>query len=126
MPATGASLGIERLLMMLPGSADSRRRRLDVAVTVLGDDLAPQSFALAAAARAAGLRASNYLGASAKLGVALGDRHADVVEIAARQLTEAAALRRAMRLLGQIVKNLFADGPDPSDEGVRRSGGMAG
>ena len=67
VPATGASLGIERLLMMLPGSADSRRRRLDVAVTVLGDDLAARSFALAAAARAAGLRASVYLGASGKL-----------------------------------------------------------
>ena len=68
VPATGASLGIERLLMMLPGSPDSRRRRLDVAVTVLSDELAARSFALAAAARAAGLRASVYLGASGKLG----------------------------------------------------------
>ena len=68
VPATGASLGIERLLMMLPGSADSPRRRLDVAVTVLGDDLAARSFAAAAAARAAGLRASVYLGSSSKLG----------------------------------------------------------
>jgi histidyl-tRNA synthetase len=68
VPATGGSLGIERLLMMLPGSSDSLRWRLDVAVTVLGDDLASQSFALAAAARGAGLRASNYLGASGKLG----------------------------------------------------------
>jgi histidyl-tRNA synthetase len=68
VPATGASLGIERLLMMQPGSPDSRRRRLDVAVTVLSDELAARSFALAAAARAAGLRASVYLGASGKLG----------------------------------------------------------
>lgn len=68
VPATGASLGIERLLMMLPGSPDSRRRRLDAAVTVLSDELAARSFALAAAARAAGLRASVYLGASGKLG----------------------------------------------------------
>ncbi len=68
VPATGASLGIERLLMMLPGSADSPRRRLDVAVTVLSDELTARSFALAAAARAAGLRASVYLGASGKLG----------------------------------------------------------
>ncbi len=68
VPATGGSLGIERLLMMLPDSADSPRRRLDVAVTVLGDDLAARSFALAAAARSAGLRASVYLGASGKLG----------------------------------------------------------
>jgi len=68
VPATGASLGIERLLMMTPDGADAARRRLDVAVTVLGPDLAPRSFALAAAARAAGLRASVYLGASGKLG----------------------------------------------------------
>src|SRR6266705_975330 len=68
VPATGGALGIERLLMMLPDSADSPRRRLDVAVTVLGDDLATRSFALAAAARSAGLRASVYLGASGKLG----------------------------------------------------------
>src|SRR6266568_6514903 len=40
VPATGGSLGIERLLMMLPDSADSPRRRLDGAVTVLGDELA--------------------------------------------------------------------------------------
>ncbi len=68
VPATGASLGIERLLMMLPDSSGAARRRLDVAVTVLGDELAARSFALAAAARAAGLRASVYLGASGKLG----------------------------------------------------------
>src|SRR6266704_1959479 len=60
--ATGASLGIERLLMMLPGDPDARRSRLDVAVTVLGDAVAARSFALAAAARRAGLRASVYLG----------------------------------------------------------------
>jgi histidyl-tRNA synthetase len=39
-----------------------------VAVTVLGDDLAGASFALAASARSAGLRAGVYLGSSAKLG----------------------------------------------------------
>jgi histidyl-tRNA synthetase len=42
--------------------------RLDVAVTVMADELAAKSFALAAAARAAGLRASVYLGSSSKLG----------------------------------------------------------
>jgi histidyl-tRNA synthetase len=68
VPATGGSLGIERLLMMLPGSTALRRGRLDVAVTALGEELARQSFALAAAARSAGLRASTYLGASGKLG----------------------------------------------------------
>ncbi len=68
VPATGGSLGIERLLMMMPGSAAAQRGRLDVAVTVLGDELAAQSFAFAAAARAAGLRAGVYLGSSGKLG----------------------------------------------------------
>jgi histidyl-tRNA synthetase len=67
VPATGTSLGVERVLMMVTGDA-AVRGRLDVAVTVLDDDLGTQSFALAAAARAAGLRASVYLGASGKLG----------------------------------------------------------
>jgi histidyl-tRNA synthetase len=39
-----------------------------VAVTVMGDRYAARSFSLAAAARAAGLRASIYLALSAKLG----------------------------------------------------------
>jgi histidyl-tRNA synthetase len=66
--ATGSSIGIERVLMLLSDDAGARRARLEVAVPVLGDDLATQSFALATAARAAGLRASVYLGASGKLG----------------------------------------------------------
>ena len=68
VPATGGSLGIERILLILPGSAAARRGRLDVAVTVIAEDLAPRSFGLAAAARRAGLRASVYLGSSGKLG----------------------------------------------------------
>ncbi len=43
-------------------------RRLDVAVTVMGPELAADSFGFAAAARSAGLRASVYLGSSGKLG----------------------------------------------------------
>jgi histidyl-tRNA synthetase len=67
--ATGTSLGIERILMLLPDEADrARAARMDVAVTVLGDDLAAESFALAGRARAAGLRAGVYLGSSGKLG----------------------------------------------------------
>ena len=67
VPATGGALGVERILMSLPdpGSAHSR---LDVAVTVMGEQYAGRSFSLAAAARAAGLRASVYLGTSGKLG----------------------------------------------------------
>jgi histidyl-tRNA synthetase len=66
--ATGTSLGIERILMMLPDEVAGQQGRLDVAVTVLADDLAAPSFALAAQARTAGLRASVYLGSSGKLG----------------------------------------------------------
>jgi histidyl-tRNA synthetase len=68
VPATGTSLGIERVLAILGQEEVTSRGRLDVAVPVLDDDLAQQSFALAGAARAAGLRASVYLGGSGKLG----------------------------------------------------------
>ncbi len=68
VPATGTSLGVERILSLLPGGGDDRPSRLDVAVTVLAEELAGRSFGLAATARAAGLRASVYLGSSGKLG----------------------------------------------------------
>ncbi len=68
LPGTGGSLGIERLLLLMPGGQAGRRGRLDVAVTVMSDDLAGLSFALAGAARAAGLRTGIYLGASGRLG----------------------------------------------------------
>ncbi len=68
VPATGGSLGIERILLTLPGSDDQQRGRLDVAITVMGEQYARESFGFAAAARAAGLRASVYLGSSGKLG----------------------------------------------------------
>jgi histidyl-tRNA synthetase len=67
VPGTGCSIGVERILSLLPGGA-SGSSRLDVAVTVMRQDLAAQSFGFAAAARAAGLRASMYLGSSGKLG----------------------------------------------------------
>jgi histidyl-tRNA synthetase len=66
VPAAGGSLGIERLLLLLP--AAEGHSRLDVAVTVMDQRYAGRSFAFAAAARSAGLRASVYLGASGKLG----------------------------------------------------------
>ena len=68
VPAVGTSLGIERILMLLPDEVAGQAGRVDVAVTVLGDDLAVPSFALAAQARSAGLRATVYLGSSGKLG----------------------------------------------------------
>ncbi len=67
-PATGGSLGIERIVLLLSGGPAAEHTRLDLAVTRLGDELAGQSFALAAAARSAGLRAGVYLGSSGKLG----------------------------------------------------------
>jgi histidyl-tRNA synthetase len=67
VPATGTSLGIERILSLLP-DAEAGTSRLDVAVTVMGEEFAAKSFGFAAAARAAGLRASVYLGSSGKLG----------------------------------------------------------
>jgi histidyl-tRNA synthetase len=66
-PATGSSLGVERILLLLPESG-AARGRLDVAVTVMAEGFAQQSFDLAATARAAGLRSSVYLGGSGKLG----------------------------------------------------------
>jgi histidyl-tRNA synthetase len=66
VPATGGSLGVERLLLLLPPEADEHSR-LDMAVTVMDQRYAARSFVLAAAARSAGLRASVYLGASGKL-----------------------------------------------------------
>jgi histidyl-tRNA synthetase len=67
VPATGGSLGIERILLLLPAPEDAHSR-LDVAVTVMDERYAARSFAFAAAARGAGLRSSVYLGASGKLG----------------------------------------------------------
>ena len=67
VPATGGALGVERILMLLPDSG-SDHSRLDVAVTVMNEQYAARSFAFAAAARDAGLRASVYLGSSGKLG----------------------------------------------------------
>src|SRR5712691_3351037 len=43
LPGTGGSLGIERLLLLMPGGQAGRRGRLDVAVTVMSDDLAGRS-----------------------------------------------------------------------------------
>jgi len=68
VPATGSSIGVERILPVLPAAGARARGRLDVAVTVMRGDLAAQSFAFAAAARSAGLRSSVYLGSSGKLG----------------------------------------------------------
>ena len=68
VPACGGSLGIERILPLIPDDGSGSGGSLDVAVAVVGDEYAAQGFAFARAARSAGLRASVYLGASGKLG----------------------------------------------------------
>jgi histidyl-tRNA synthetase len=69
VPGTGGSLGVERILLLLPDDVRAGRPgRLDVAVTILGEEFAPRGFAFAADARRAGLRASVYMGSSGKLG----------------------------------------------------------
>jgi len=67
VPATGGSLGMERILLLLP-EAETRHTLLDVAVTIMDERHGARSFAFAATARGAGLRASVYLGSSGKLG----------------------------------------------------------
>ncbi|HKB29635.1 MAG TPA: histidine--tRNA ligase [Streptosporangiaceae bacterium] len=68
VPAVGGSLGIDRILALIPHDGSGGTSSLDVAVAVLGDEYAAQGFTFAAAARGAGLRASVYLGSSGKLG----------------------------------------------------------
>ncbi|MGP3969458.1 histidine--tRNA ligase [Streptomyces sp. 6N223] len=68
-PACGGSLGIERILLLLEqqqaeNAADYAQ--VDVAVTVMAEDLAADSFRLAAAIRRAGVRTGVYLGSSGK------------------------------------------------------------
>jgi histidyl-tRNA synthetase len=67
VPAVGGSLGVERILLLVPAPADGHSR-LDVAVTVIDERFAERCFSFAAMARAAGWRASVYLGSSGKLG----------------------------------------------------------
>ena len=68
MPGHRGTLGLDRILPLMPGGGAAEPARLDVAVTVMRPDLAEPSFAFAAATRRAGLRASVYLGSSSKLG----------------------------------------------------------
>jgi len=67
VPATGGSIGVERIIPLLPTSG-REARGLDVAVTVMGEEQAAGAFRMAGALRAAGLRTAAYLGGSGKLG----------------------------------------------------------
>jgi histidyl-tRNA synthetase len=65
-PACGGSLGIERILPLLSQADEATYSQIDVAVTVMGEEQAADSFRLAAEIRRAGVRAGVYLGASGK------------------------------------------------------------
>lgn len=65
-PACGGSLGIERILPLLSQSEGAPYAQIDVAVTVMGEEQAADSFRLAAQIRRAGVRTGVYLGSSGK------------------------------------------------------------
>ncbi len=78
VPATGGSLGIERILLLLEraevAAGDARREGPDVLVTVLDDDAAADAMALARRIRASGRSADVFVGGG-RLGKQL--KHAD-------------------------------------------------
>ncbi|MFJ2442437.1 histidine--tRNA ligase [Streptomyces sp. NPDC087658] len=65
-PACGGSLGIERILPLLGQTEENSYAQVDVAVTVMGEEQAAESFRLASEIRRAGVRTGIYLGASGK------------------------------------------------------------
>lgn len=65
-PACGGSLGIERILPLLGQDDETDYAQLDVAVTVMGEEQAAESFQLASDIRRAGVRTGIYLGSSGK------------------------------------------------------------
>ncbi len=66
VPACGGSLGVERIIGLLSDEAVTAPR-LDVAITIIGDDAAADAMVFAAWLRRAGLRTEVYLGSSSKL-----------------------------------------------------------
>lgn len=66
LPATGGSVGIERILSAQQGTEDAEPG-LDVALTVLAEEAEPALLGLAGQLRAAGLRVGLYLGSSGKI-----------------------------------------------------------
>jgi histidyl-tRNA synthetase len=66
IPACGVSLGVERIIGLLEGDA-AHGRRLDVAITVMGEESASDVMAFAGRLRRVGLSTEVYLGTSGKL-----------------------------------------------------------
>ncbi|MFI5959313.1 histidine--tRNA ligase [Cryptosporangium sp. NPDC051539] len=78
LPACGGSLGVERILPLLP-TAETAGTGLDVAVTVLDADSGADLAGIAGRLRAAAIRTGVYLGGSGKLARQLkwaNDQHA--------------------------------------------------
>ncbi|HEX6468598.1 MAG TPA: histidine--tRNA ligase [Streptosporangiaceae bacterium] len=87
VPACGGSLGIERIIGLREGDADDNRR-LDVAITVMGEESASELMVIAGRLRDSGLRTEIYLGTSGKLGRQLkwaADRRARIALIYGQQ-----------------------------------------
>jgi histidyl-tRNA synthetase len=123
VPATGGSLGTERILMLLPDDGTDRHSRLDVAVTVISPEYASRSFALATVARSAGLRASVYLGSSGKLGRQLkwaSDQGARWTLIYGRAEQDAGTVTVRDMNSGEQVS---VPGPDLAGDMARRAAG---
>lgn len=117
---------MERILALRSGDARASWRRLDVAVTVMDDELAAASFEFAAVARAAGARASVYLGSSAKLGRQLkwasdagarfcliyGKAERAEGHVTVRDMTTGEQMAVPSRELGAELARLLAERPD--------------
>ncbi|MEU0686824.1 histidine--tRNA ligase [Streptomyces uncialis] len=65
-PACGGSLGIERILPLIAQADEAAYSQIDVAVTIMGEEQAADSFRLAAEIRRTGVRTGVYLGSSGK------------------------------------------------------------
>ncbi|MCX4664373.1 histidine--tRNA ligase [Streptomyces uncialis] len=65
-PACGGSLGIERILPLIAQADEAAYSQIDVAVTIMGEEQAAESFRLAAEIRRTGVRTGVYLGSSGK------------------------------------------------------------
>jgi histidyl-tRNA synthetase len=132
VPAVGGSLGIERIVPLIPAGGGATMGSLDVAVAVLGEEYAAQGFGFASAARGAGLRASVYLGSSGKLGRQLkwaSDRgarwcliygaaeHAQGVVTVRDMITGEQAPVPAGQLTHQLAQLASKPGSCPSEDG---------
>ncbi|HSK24459.1 MAG TPA: histidine--tRNA ligase [Egicoccus sp.] len=106
VPATGGSLGIERILLLLEQQEQDARHGPDVVVTVMDDDAAADALALAQRLRGHGFSADVYVGGG-KLGKQF--KHAD------RRAARVALIRGAdERAAGTVAVKDLASGEQTS------------